>query len=53
MKKAEIAARDIHVSLWTVKRWSERPDWQAQAGVRNERLAMGETPSKASSPRGG
>ena len=42
----KLAGRNIHVSLWTVKRWSVRHDWQAKAGVRIERLAMGEATSR-------
>ena len=29
----ELARRQIHVSLWTVKRWSARHDWQAEAAA--------------------
>ncbi len=43
----ELASRNIPVSLWTLKRWSVRHDWQARAGVRIGRLAMGEATSRS------
>ena len=29
----DLAGRGLHVSLWTVKRWSVRHDWQAEAAA--------------------
>ena len=36
----ELAKRDMHVSLWTVKRWSVRHEWQAEAAAYDARRAV-------------